>query len=58
MAARLLKGDRPNWDVGTFPVMAKKAEESIMAEARAVGRFVEPGPQEVNVATGLWATRK
>ena len=45
-------GPRLNWPVGTLPVIASSAEESISAEPSATGRFAEPGPQEVKVATG------
>ena len=43
---------RLNCVVGTFPVIARYADESIMAFASAITRFAEPGPHEVNVATG------
>lgn len=33
-------------------VTAIAADESIMADASAVDKLVEPGPQEVKVATG------
>jgi hypothetical protein len=39
--------------VGTLPVIAKNAEESIIAEATATGKLQDPGPHDVIVATGL-----
>ena len=48
---------RPNWLVGTLPVTAKNGTESRYAVASAIGRFIEPGPHEVNVATGWPFTR-
>ena len=50
-------GPRLNWPVGTLPVIARKAEESISAEPSATGRFAEPGPHDVSVATGSPRTR-
>ena len=41
-----------------FAVSARNADESVSAVARLIGRFAEPGPVEVNVATGRCATRK
>ena len=49
---------RLNWLVGTLPVMAKKAELSIIAAASAITILAEPGPQEVKVATGSFFTLK
>ena len=46
-----------NWLVGMLPVTARKGTESKKAFAREIGMLAEPGPQEVNVATGLPATR-
>ena len=46
-----------NWLVGMFPVTARKGTESRKAFARQMGMFAEPGPQEVNVATGRPDTR-
>jgi hypothetical protein len=45
-------GPRLNCPVGTLPVMARKAELSIIAAASATTMLAEPGPQEVKVATG------
>src|SRR6266513_116439 len=39
-------------------VIASSADESIIADATATGMFVDPGPQEVNVTAGRWATRQ
>jgi hypothetical protein len=52
------KAARLNCEVGTLAVMARKAEESMNALASAMGMLAEPGPHEVRVATGRWATRK
>ncbi len=51
-------GARLNWEVGTFAVIARNAEESMNAQARAIGMLQDPGPQEVSVATGRCVTRK
>jgi hypothetical protein len=39
-------------------VIASSAEESMKAQASAIGRLAEPGPHDVSVAAGRWATRK
>jgi hypothetical protein len=46
-----------NWVVGTLPVTAKKGTESKNEFARLMGKFADPGPQEVNVAVGWPDTR-
>ncbi len=43
---------RLNCVVGTLPVIARNADESIIAPASATGRLHEPGPHDVYVATG------
>ena len=49
---------RLNWEVGILAVIARSADESMKAQASAMGRFADPGPHEVSVATGRCATRK
>ncbi len=51
-------GERLNCWVGTLAVIAKSAEESLIAQASGITILQEPGPQEVNVATGSCRTRK
>src|SRR5216684_474215 len=48
---------RPNWLVGTLPVTARNGTESRNALPSEIGRFAEPGPQEVKVAVGRPETR-
>ena len=43
--------------VGTLPVIAMNGTESRKALASEIGRFAEPGPQEVKVAVGRPETR-
>jgi hypothetical protein len=46
-----------NWLVGTLPVTAMNGTESRKALPSEIGRFAEPGPQDVKVAVGRPDTR-